>query len=61
MLEVADRRVVERWLGVYASAPDRPALIDAPAEGVRLVIVTSGTGMSTAFVIAEEVVGDLYN
>lgn len=60
VLEIADRRVVERWLGVYAAAPDRPALIDAPGPAVRLVIVTSGTGMSTAFAIAEEVVSELF-
>ena len=52
--------VIERWTGVYASAPDRNVLIDAPEAHVRLVIVTSGTGASTAFAIAEEVIGDLY-
>jgi FAD dependent oxidoreductase TIGR03364 len=52
--------VIERWTGVYASAPDRNLLIDSPEAQVRLVIVTSGTGASTAFAIAEEVIGDLY-
>jgi hypothetical protein len=28
---------------------------------VRLVMVTSGTGASTAFAIAEEVIGELYD
>jgi FAD dependent oxidoreductase TIGR03364 len=51
--------VVERWTGVYASADDRTYLIDAPAPNVRLVIVTSGTGASTSFGIAERVLGDL--
>ena len=51
--------VLERWTGVYASAPDRNVLIEAPADTVRLVIVTSGTGASTAFAIAEEVIAGL--
>ena len=53
--------VVERWTGVYASAPDRPMVVDTPMPSVRTVIITSGTGASTAFAIAEEVVGDLYD
>lgn len=52
--------VIERWTGIYPSATDRLMLIDEPAEHVRLVIVTSGTGASTAFAIAEEVIGDLF-
>jgi FAD dependent oxidoreductase TIGR03364 len=51
--------VIERWTGVYAVADDRTYLIDTPAEGVRMVIVTSGTGASTGFGIAERVIGDL--
>jgi hypothetical protein len=35
-------------------------LIDQPADNVRLVIVTSGTGASTAFAIGEEVIDDLF-
>jgi FAD dependent oxidoreductase TIGR03364 len=51
--------VLERWTGVYAVADDRTYLIDTPEPGVRLVIVTSGTGASTSFGIAERVIGDL--
>ena len=47
--------VVERLTGTYASA-DRHSLVAAPADGVRVVVVTSGTGASTAFALAEEVV-----
>jgi FAD dependent oxidoreductase TIGR03364 len=46
--------VVDRWIGVYPSGPD-DAFVEAPAPGVRLVSVTSGTGASTAFGLAEEV------
>jgi FAD dependent oxidoreductase TIGR03364 len=52
--------VEERWTGVYAVADDRTYLIDTPQENVRLVIVTSGTGASTGFGIAERVIGDLF-
>ena len=51
--------VLERWTGTYASGPDH-CLIEAPASNVRLVVVTSGNGASTAFGLAEEVVGEIY-
>lgn len=50
--------VIERWTGVYPSGPD-VAFTEAPATGLRLVMVTSGTGASTAFAIAEETLADL--
>jgi FAD dependent oxidoreductase TIGR03364 len=50
--------VFERWTGTYASAAAH-SLVTTPADGVRLVVVTSGTGASTAFALAEEVIGDL--
>ena len=53
--------VLERWTGVYAVAEDRTYLIDAPADNVRLVIVTSGTGASTGFGIAERVIDELFD
>ena len=52
--------VLERWTGVYAVADDRTYLIDTPQPDVRLVIVTSGTGASTGFGIAERVIDDLF-
>lgn len=51
-------QVLERWVGIYASAEDRTFLIDRPADDVRLVIVTSGTGASTCFGIAERTLAD---
>jgi FAD dependent oxidoreductase TIGR03364 len=53
--------VVERWTGTYAVADDRTYLIDTPEPNVRLVIVTSGTGASTGFAIAEKTIGDLFD
>jgi FAD dependent oxidoreductase TIGR03364 len=60
VLDLGEYRVAERWTGVYASTPDRLMLIDAPEEHVRIVIVTSGTGASTAFGIAEDVIADMF-
>ncbi len=60
VLAVPGRVVTERWVGTYASASDRLMLIDRPADNVRLVIVTSGTGASTAFAIGEEVVSEIF-
>jgi FAD dependent oxidoreductase TIGR03364 len=60
VLDLPNPAVAERWTGTYASAPDRLMLVDRPAEDVRLVLVTSGTGASTGFAIAEEVIGELY-
>jgi len=51
--------VLERWTGVYASA-GRVMFCDKPSDAVRLVMVTSGTGASTAFAIGEETIADLY-
>ncbi|MBI1238328.1 MAG: TIGR03364 family FAD-dependent oxidoreductase [Alphaproteobacteria bacterium] len=53
VLDLAVPRVLERWNGYYPVGPD-DAFIDRPAPGVRLVSVTSGTGMSTAFAFGEE-------
>ena len=52
--------VLERWTGTYASARGH-SLVEAPMPRVRLVTVTSGTGASTAFGLAEEVIAGLYD
>lgn len=51
--------VLERWTGTYASASDRPALMDAPHPMVRVAIVTCGAGASTGFAIGEELIASL--
>lgn len=48
-----------RWTGTYASAA-QDMFRAAPEPGVRLVMITSGTGASTAFAIAEETLHDLF-
>lgn len=58
-LDLPNRRVVERWTGVYPSHANKLAIVEAPEPMVRLALVTSGTGMSTAFALGEEVVAEL--
>jgi FAD dependent oxidoreductase TIGR03364 len=53
--------IAERWTGTYASAKDRLVLVDKPSDALRIVIVTSGTGASISFALAEEVVADLFD
>jgi len=60
VLDLGRWQVCERWTGTYASADDRWRLTDAPDDATRIVIVTSGTGASTAFAIGEETVAGLY-
>ncbi len=50
--------VVERWVGHYPVARVKPVVREALGERCTLVCVTSGTGMSTAFALAEETFGD---
>ncbi|MFM1849848.1 MAG: hypothetical protein RL446_687 [Pseudomonadota bacterium] len=47
--------VVDRWLGWYPVGGPEDALVLSPEPGLRVVSVTSGTGASTAFGLAEEV------
>jgi FAD dependent oxidoreductase TIGR03364 len=58
LLDVPQPVVTERWVGIYPSGPAE-AFAEAPDEATRVVQVTSGTGMSTGFAIAEEVVAGL--
>ena len=53
-------RVLERWNGYYPVADVAPLLSEEIAPRVRLVSVTSGTGMSTAFAIGEETIAALF-
>lgn len=46
--------VLARWTGTYASAAGH-SIVRTPARDVRLVVVTSGTGASTSFALAEQV------
>jgi FAD dependent oxidoreductase TIGR03364 len=54
VLDLPRPEVLERWVGVYPSGPET-AFHESPMPGVMLVSVTSGTGASTAFGLAEDV------
>ncbi|HVK19766.1 MAG TPA: TIGR03364 family FAD-dependent oxidoreductase [Actinokineospora sp.] len=58
LLGVPSLTVRQRWRGVYASAP-APFLIETPVDGVRVVSVTSGIGMTTALGLAPRVLENL--
>ena len=60
IFDMPGRRVAARWVGTYASASDRTVLVDRPADNIRLVMVTGGTGASTGFALGEQVISDLY-
>lgn len=54
-LDLAQCEVVERWTGVYPTGAGTDCVIEAPDAATRVVVVSSGTGASTAFGIAQEV------
>lgn len=56
VLHVQNTNVVERWIGYYPQSPSGEWFVDAPDAYTRVVSVTAGNGMSTAFGLAEEVV-----
>ena len=58
VLDLPRPEVLERWVGHYPYGP-QDAFVEAPLQGVRLVSVTSGTGASTAFGLAQEVIDAL--
>jgi FAD dependent oxidoreductase TIGR03364 len=51
-------KVTERWVGEYPSSSEHTAVIDCPDAATRVVLVTSGTGASTAFGLAQDVFSD---
>lgn len=53
VLRLPATTVVERWTGSYATAADL-VFKTSPQPGVALGVVTSGTGASTAFAFADE-------
>jgi FAD dependent oxidoreductase TIGR03364 len=50
--------VRQRWQGVYASAP-QDFLHTSPADGVHIVAVTTGIGMTTGLGLADSVVDEI--
>lgn len=57
ILNLDEYRVTHRWTGKYpVGRADTDALILSPDPNIRVVSVISGTGASTAFGLAEEVI-----
>lgn len=46
--------VVDRWVGTYPSSPKADAIYETVMPSVKVLSVTSGTGMSTSFALAKE-------
>jgi D-hydroxyproline dehydrogenase subunit beta len=61
LLDLRETSVIERWIGHYPVADVQPLVSKALAPRVRAVMVTSGTGMSTAFAIGEETIAQLFD
>ena len=55
VLDLGRLRVQERWVGTYPVGGGGDALVEPCGELLRVVVVTSGTGASTAFALAEDV------
>jgi D-hydroxyproline dehydrogenase subunit beta len=58
-LRVPTLEIAEQWHGVYAKHPEQPYLRLAPADGVRVITVTSGIGMTMSFGLAEQTFGEM--
>jgi FAD dependent oxidoreductase TIGR03364 len=55
----APTRVLERWQGVYASAPDE-FLVAEPEPGVFALAATTGIGMTTGLGLAETILSERF-
>ncbi len=53
-LHISNFTVTERWVGIYPSAPQTDCFIEAPDDATRVAVVTSGTGASTGFGVAQD-------
>ncbi|MFW0793216.1 TIGR03364 family FAD-dependent oxidoreductase [Gordonia sp. CPCC 205515] len=52
LFDVTTIDVVERWQGVYSTAPGREFLLREPLPGTHIVTVTTGIGMTTSMGLA---------
>jgi FAD dependent oxidoreductase TIGR03364 len=54
-LRVPALTVAQTWHGVYAKHFEKPYFVFEPAANVRMVVLTSGIGMTMSFGLAEQV------
>ncbi|MEO3939737.1 TIGR03364 family FAD-dependent oxidoreductase [Paenarthrobacter nicotinovorans] len=52
--------IIQRWQGIYASSDVAPILVREVQQGVTVVSVTSGVGMTLSFGLAHRNVSHLY-
>lgn len=53
-INFSELKVLERWTGVYPSSSQQDAIIEKVSDSLRVALVTSGTGASTAFGLAKD-------
>jgi FAD dependent oxidoreductase TIGR03364 len=58
-LRVPTLEIAEQWHWVYAKHSEQPYLRLTPANGVRVITVTSGIGMTMSFGLAEQTFGEM--
>jgi D-hydroxyproline dehydrogenase subunit beta len=58
-LRVPTLEIAEQWHGVYAKHAENAYMTFSPAEGVQVVVVTTGIGMTMSFGIAEKTLRDI--
>lgn len=58
VLQIERFKVKQRWLGVYASAPE-VVFMGQPEKNLCIGMITGGTGASTSFAFAEELLASL--
>ena len=54
VLNITEHTVIERWTGVYPVSNTFDALIEKVSPTMRVAVVSSGTGASTAFGLAKD-------
>ena len=58
-VRLPDAVIAERWHGIYAKHPSAQYLSLDAEGGARIVVVTSGVGMTLSFGLAEQVIGEM--
>ncbi|HUJ22485.1 MAG TPA: TIGR03364 family FAD-dependent oxidoreductase [Bryobacteraceae bacterium] len=58
-LRAPDISIAARWHGVYARHPEKPYVSLSPADGVRIVTATGGSGMTLSFGLAERTITEM--
>ncbi len=60
LVSLPDETINQRWIGQYASLPEKKFVNVQPEPGVNLVTITNGQGMTIGFALAKDVVDKLF-